>query len=52
MKSTTFTHQRTVNAYKEVEIMGELFQIAQALNSISKSLAEIVEMMKEAKKDE
>lgn len=32
--------------------MGELFQIVQALNSISKSLAEIVEMMKEEKKDE
>ena len=32
--------------------MGELFQIVQALNSISKSLAEIVEMMKKEKKDE
>lgn len=32
--------------------MGELFQIVQILSSISKSLAEIAEMMKEAKKDE
>lgn len=32
--------------------MCELFQIVQALNSISKSLAEIAEMMKEEKKDE
>lgn len=32
--------------------MGELFQIVQALNSISKSLAEIAEMMKEERNNE